>query len=109
MDATNLINDKFSTSKALLKWIGLSYKLTDEEVLPILDAAIREEMKLGLKNLHPDLLAEFQHDLTTFLLQPLQTKQSWLCNICKAREKSDSTNLIEDQFSQPGMFCTWLV
>ena len=50
-DQRNLLNDEFASSKALQDWVGLSYDLRDEEAIPALNDAVREEWDTGIGNL----------------------------------------------------------
>ena len=52
MDPTNLVDDAFSTSKALQKWIGISYHIGNHEGTPILHQDIQQELEApGLQRL----------------------------------------------------------
>ena len=108
MDPDNLVEDEFATSKCLQNWIGISYEITDEEAIPILEEAIADELQLGLKQLPPEYASHFEHTIDDIISKPLEWKQTWFKTIRKQRILHDSTNLIDDQFSHQGALTSWL-
>ena len=108
MDHTNLIEDEFTTSTTLQKWIGLSYELTDEEAIPVLDEAIADELNIGKGHLPDTSLEYFQLDKKHLLTQPLEAKKSWFRKVRSQRVTSDKTNIIEDQFPHSLLFKEWV-
>ena len=103
MDSNNVLQDEFTTSKALQQWIGLSITVTEKEGTEILNEAIDQEYNLGLRNLPQQFNEYFIMTKQEILREELEWKNNWYCDIREARDKFDSANLINDSFTYPGV------
>ena len=108
MDPTNLAEDEFSTSKALQQWIGISYHIEDQEGLPPLQQAIKEELQLGLKGLPQEYKELFSFTHKTIKQSPLQWQQECYYIIIEAREQFDCANLLSNEFSYARAMRDWV-
>ena len=109
LDPNNVPQDQFQTSKALQKWLGISYKVTNSEALPILKTAITTEWTKGLSTLPKQQYQQyFSHTLHKLLQSTTDNLKNWLIHIRKGRTRYDSTNVINDEFNYPGAIRDWL-
>ena len=108
-DTGNIIADEFTDSKALQKWIGLSYTLEDAEAIPILQQAIDHEITTGLGNLPK---RQFQKLFTTNYLptstSTLQNRKNWFTVVRQGRKLYDKRNLKQDEFTLFELYQQWL-
>ena len=83
LDNTNLIDDEFSISSTLQKWIGISYSLNDSEAIPLLHQSIKQELQIGLSTLpHNPFYSYFQLSFDNLIEQSsLPQLKSWLKTI----------------------------
>ena len=109
LDPTNLIHDEFASSNALQKWLGVSYEVTDEEMLPILQDAIRNEIRIGLGNLPAQIYEKiFNISLNTLITQSLAKQKLWFQKVRQGRICMDPSNLMEDEFMTKGPIQAWI-
>ena len=108
MDSNNVLQDEFTTSKALQQWIGLSITVTEKEGTEILNEAIDQEYNLGLRNLPQQFNEYFIMTKQEIVQEELEWKNNWYCDIREARDKFDSANLINDSFTYPGVQREWV-
>ena len=110
MDSLHLVEDEFTTSTTLQKWVGIYYTMSDEEVLPTLHNTIKNELQVGLGTLPSNIYQQyFLSPYASFIQQNSITNQkSWLVIIRHARETYNTSNLLQDDFSRPGLFRSWL-
>ena len=108
-DQRNLIQDDFSSSKALQQWIGLSYTLTDDEVLPVLDKSISMEKNIGLNNIQNEQIQQLlSYSMLPHPASTLEYKKEWFCLVRQARRLYDSKNVHRDEFDTSTLHQTWL-
>ena len=81
MDKDNLIQDDFQSNKALAAWIGLSFRVTDEEGIEPLQEAIRKERQLGQSGLPQWFHSLFDKSSDDLLKQNLHQQRLWLTNV----------------------------
>lgn len=108
MDKENLIQDDFQSNKALAAWIGLSFRVTDEEGIEPLQEAIRKERQLGQSGLPQWFHSLFDKSSDDLLKQNLHQQRLWLTNVRKGRIRYDQDNILQDEFTNPGAFRDWL-
>ena len=109
LDQLHLQHDEFTTSIPLQKWIGLSYKLDDADIMPTLLRSIKSELHTGLADLPSTLFyTSFQTTYNQFLSQPIKHLKSWLQYVRHGRETMDPSHLTHDEFSHDGPFRSWL-
>ena len=110
MDARNLIEDEFTTSITLQKWIGISYTVSDNEIRPLLQQAIHKELQIGLSILPHHVY--YSHFNTTYeqLIKHSSTNQLriWLQQVQYGRHKFDKDNILQDDFYHTGLLRQWL-
>ena len=109
MDSQHLLQDDFTESKALQQWIGISYDVSDKEARPLLDLAAEAEWLQGLDDLEANNFG-YLFDITRNSLLNLSTDQlkHWFTTVRKGRVTSNSTHIIHDEFSQPGILQSWV-
>ena len=108
-DQRNLLNDEFASSKALQDWVGLSYDLRDEEVIPALNDALGEEWDTGIGNLPQRQYGwMFADEFVQVMNFDLNDKKDWLRLVRQGRTFYDRENLVNDEFTQSEQFSLWL-
>ena len=107
MDSSHLIEDEFTTSRALQQWINISYTLTDAEAIPTLHEAITAEYEIGLSKLPKHYSVYFKDSLSSTLTKSLPQLKQWLHRVKEGREQYDKGNILLDEFSYPGALRDW--
>ena len=108
LDPRHLIHDEFETSPALRDWVGISYSISDAEVLPHLKNACDREYSIGLGNLPHQFQHLFRPSKSHLLQKSISQQKQWLQKVRNGRVLFDPSNLLEDVFSNPGLFQDWL-
>ena len=108
MDPTNVLEDEFSTSKALQSWVGLSLKVTNTEGAAILHEAIKQETQIGIGNLPIQYAQDFTLTEIQILKQTIDWKKKWFCKIKEARIQYNNANVLCNEFAYPRALRDWV-
>ena len=109
LDERHLVQDEFTTSRALQDWIGISQNITDREVKPLLIDACQQELDIGLGQLpHTHYNNFFNNSKSQLITETIDYLKTWLQRIRQGRLLMDPTNLINDAFMIPGLLQHWL-
>lgn len=83
--------------------------MTDAEARPFLIEACQQEYSIGIGNLPTTHFSQlFNISKSNLLQQPLDKLKQWFQRVRQGRLIIDISNLINDDFTKPGLLQDWL-